>query len=67
MKCKTPEEVLAYDQGVRDERERIADVLSKSVAVGGIPYALVEWDEEDERLGREAMISQEILVALEPA
>lgn len=67
MKCKTPDEVIAYDLGVLEERGRIALALSQSVEMGGIPYALVTWDEESERLGRDALVVEEILEALTPA
>lgn len=67
MKCKTPDEVIAHDLGVLEERGRIALALSQSVATGGIPFAVVTWNEETERLGRKPLFVEEILKALEPA
>lgn len=60
IRCGCPGESAAL------ERERIATLLSKSVGKGGIPFALVTWDEENNRTGRHALDADEILEALKP-
>ena len=53
-------------KAAQQEQERIARVLSASIEKGGIPFALVTWDEENNRAGRHALDVDEILEALKP-
>ena len=50
----------------QDERERIAHILSATPCYGGIPFAVVSWDEESDTTGALTLMADEILEAIAP-